>query len=235
MWEATIEGRQLNFRLAGINNQNFIMRDEETGTWWQQVTGEAILGPLKGRRLAPVFHDELTFGVWQQEQPGGRVLRPDDGSAWREFSENWEEETAKMPVVSEADASEPLPPRTIVVGLKLNGVAKAYPLTAVEKQSPIMDSVGGVPVVLILGADKKSVRAFEASIEGQRTEFFVRPGDSSLTLSDAKTGSAWDFTGRAVAGPLAGRELKKVPVLKDYWFDWKIYKPRTLLYTIGAQ
>ncbi|MBA3256470.1 MAG: DUF3179 domain-containing protein [Pyrinomonadaceae bacterium] len=42
MWEATVDGRQLHFQLAGINNQNFIMRDEETGSWWQQVNGEAI-------------------------------------------------------------------------------------------------------------------------------------------------------------------------------------------------
>ena len=48
MWETTIDGRTLHFHLAGINNQNFIMRDEETGSWWQQVTGEAILGPAEG-------------------------------------------------------------------------------------------------------------------------------------------------------------------------------------------
>ena len=54
MWETTIDGRTLHFHLAGINNQNFIMRDEETGSWWQQVSGEAMLGPLKGRRLKPV-------------------------------------------------------------------------------------------------------------------------------------------------------------------------------------
>ena len=34
-----VDGRRLHFHLAGINNQNFIMQDEETGTWWQQVTG----------------------------------------------------------------------------------------------------------------------------------------------------------------------------------------------------
>ena len=42
-----VDGRRLTFRLAGINNQNFIMRDEQTGTWWQQVSGLAIHGPLK--------------------------------------------------------------------------------------------------------------------------------------------------------------------------------------------
>ncbi len=77
MWEATVDGRRLTFRLAGINNQNFIMRDEETGSWWQQITGECILGPLKGRRLKQFDHDELTFAQWKREHPGGRVLRPD--------------------------------------------------------------------------------------------------------------------------------------------------------------
>ena len=41
MWASEIDGRKLTFHLAGINNQNFIMRDEETGSWWQQVTGVA--------------------------------------------------------------------------------------------------------------------------------------------------------------------------------------------------
>ena len=54
------------------------MQDDETGTWWQQVSGEAILGPLKGRRLALVPSDQLTFGMWAAEAPNGRVLRPDD-------------------------------------------------------------------------------------------------------------------------------------------------------------
>jgi hypothetical protein len=53
VWETTVDGKPLHFHLAGINNQNFIMRDEETGSWWQQVSGEAIHGPLKGRRLRP--------------------------------------------------------------------------------------------------------------------------------------------------------------------------------------
>lgn len=235
MWESEVEGRRLNFRLAGINNQNFIMQDEQTGSWWQQVSGEAILGPLKGKRLASVFHDELTFDVWKREQPSGRVLRPDDSRPWKKFSENWEEKTARMPVVTPSDEGEPFPPRTTVVGLSLNGAAKAYPLSAVERQSPVVDNVGGVPVLIVMGDDGKSVRAFEATVGGERAEFFARPGSKPLALTDAKTGSVWDFTGRAVEGPLAGQELKKVPLLKDYWFDWKTYNPRTQVYRIGDQ
>ena len=42
-----MNGRVLHFYLAGINNQNFLMRDKETGTWWQQITGKALYGPLQ--------------------------------------------------------------------------------------------------------------------------------------------------------------------------------------------
>ena len=72
-----MDGKRLTFRLAGINNQNFVMEDLETGSWWQQVTGAAFLGPLKGRRLTPIEYDQLTFATWRSESPGGRVLRPD--------------------------------------------------------------------------------------------------------------------------------------------------------------
>jgi hypothetical protein len=54
VWSSAIDGRVLTFRLVGINNQNFVMQDDQTGSWWQQVSGEAILGPLKGRRLTLV-------------------------------------------------------------------------------------------------------------------------------------------------------------------------------------
>ena len=99
MWEAQIDNRKLTFHLAGVNNQNFIMRDDETGSWWQQISGEAILGPMKGRRLNQVFHDELSFVTWKSEKPQGRILRPDDKAAARYASKDWEEGIAKLPVV----------------------------------------------------------------------------------------------------------------------------------------
>ena len=235
MWEATTDGRRLKFHLAGINNQNFIMEDEETGTWWQQVSGEAIHGALKGRRLKGVFHDELTFATWKRERPHGRVLKPAaDNDAWRKFSERWEEQTAKLPVVAQPEAGDRLAPRAVVMGVSVNGAAKAYPLEAIERQSPIMDEVGGAPLVVVLGEDKKSVRAFEPVVDGRELEFYVQTEAGAWRMFDGETRSEWDFTGRAVAGALAGRQLKKIPLLKDYWFDWKLYHPQTLVYAFNA-
>lgn len=234
MWRAEIDGRKLSFHLTGINNQNFLMHDGETGSWWQQVTGQALQGPLKGRRLDLVFHDEISFADWKREHPGGRVLRPDDSVPWREFSQNWEEETARMPVVIPAKAGDPLGPREVIVGVRLRGAAKAYPLAALRKQSPVADTVGGVPILLVLGEDGRSVRAFERTLDGRELSLFQKPGASPLRLVDAETGSEWTFAGEAVSGPLSGKKLAKVFVLKDYWFDWRAYNPGTRVYTLGA-
>jgi len=230
-----VNGQTLTFRLAGINNQNFIVRDEETGSWWQQVSGEAIQGSLKGQKLENVWLDELSFGIWKRENPNGRVLRPDEKilQANKYESADWETDVAKMPVRIGDKLDATLEPRTLVVGVTAGGKSKAYPFSAIEKQSPILDWVGGREIVVLLGVDRKSVRAFERKLNGRTLEFFVKPDSSEIV--DAETGSVWDFSGKAVKGELAGKQLEKVQVLKDYWFDWKNYNPETQLYTLGSR
>ena len=82
-----MDGLRLTFHLAGINNQNFLMRDDETGTYWQQVSGAAVSGPFKGRNLVLVSSDELTFGLWKTEQPHGTLVK-DDAKFISEYAPN---------------------------------------------------------------------------------------------------------------------------------------------------
>lgn len=226
-----MNGRPLRFRLSGINNQNFIMRDEETGTWWQQVSGEAILGPLRGQRLEPMPQDEITFAQWRIEQPRGRVLRKDPNV--KEYAgRDWEAEIARLPTVTKLHDTR-LQPRELIVGVRVDGVAKAYPMSAIRKQSPIIDIIGRTPIAVILGPDGKSVRAFKRVVDGRTLEIFAQSGGPYLIA--AQSGSEWDFAGRAVRGPLAGKTLPKIEILSDYWFDWQTYNPGTLLYALGAR
>jgi hypothetical protein len=235
VWETTVDGRVLHFHLAGINNQNFIMKDEETGSWWQQVTGEAIFGPLKGKSLKPAFMDELTFATWKREQPQGRVLSPDEKIAAKgEYAPaDWEDRMLRVPVATQVSAPA-LDKRELVVGITVNNASGAYPVAALQKQNPIIDSLGGTPLVIVLGEDGKSIRAFDRTVDGHEREFFLKPNSVPLRLIDDK-GTEWDFTGTALNGTLTGKQLTKIAVLKDYWFDWKTYNPKTIVYTLGAQ
>src|SRR5580698_8823397 len=94
-----VAGRRLTFHLAGINNQNFLMRDEETGSYWQQISGAAISGPMQGRQLTLVLSDELTFRTWKIEEPEGAVLKevPQDASEYE--AKDWDVHMKERPAV----------------------------------------------------------------------------------------------------------------------------------------
>jgi len=179
-----VNGRALHFYLAGINNQNFLMRDKETGTWWQQITGKAIYGPLKGASLELVLSDELTFGEWKSEVSGGKVLAevPKYG---KEYDSNWEPETAKYPVVISFPGTE-LKSRDVVVGLEMDGPGRAYPWDTLVKQSPVVDRVNGKPLLVAVGPDGKSFRVFVSRIDGKDAEFFLKGEAESESAGTAK-------------------------------------------------
>jgi hypothetical protein len=230
VWSAVLDGRRLTFRLAGINNQNFVMRDEQTGTWWQQVSGRAIQGPMKGRRLTLVPHDELTFDLWKTEQPHGRVLKMDAEIAKQDEYEppDWEEHVGRFPVRVATEFGGPLQPRTIVVGISIDGRSKAWPQSSVLASGATIDQVGEVPVAIVVAPDGKSIRAFDRRVKGQTLTFVKAGVDArSGTLLDLETMSEWDFTGRATTGELTGAQLSRIDYLLDYWFDWKTYHPDT--------
>jgi len=245
VWKRVVDGKALHFYLAGINNQNFLMRDNETGTWWQQITGKAIYGPMQGSTLELVPSDELTFGEWKSEVSNGKIFAP-VAKYTKEYDSKWEADVAKLPVVISFPGTE-LKSRDVVVGLTIGGASRAYPWETLVKQSPVVDRVNGTPLLVAVGPDGKSFRVFISRIDGKDAEFFLKgeegsagsqpavagaasPRTSAWTLVDATTASEWNFQGCATNGPSKGKCLDRVNALKDYWFDWRNYHPDTTIY-----
>jgi len=195
VWTRTVNGRVLHFYLAGINNQNFLMRDKETGTWWQQITGKAIYGPLKGASLQLVLSDELTLGEWKSEVPDGKILA-EVPKYIKEYDSNWEPEVAKLPVVISFPGTE-LKSRDVVVGLQMDGPGRAYPWDTLMKQSPVVDRVRGVPLLVAVGPDGKSFRVFVSRIDGKDAEFFLKGETEAETTTDPKTETKTETPGAA--------------------------------------
>jgi Protein of unknown function (DUF3179) len=223
-----VGGRILTFRLIGINNQNFLMEDLETHSWWQQVSGTAINGPLKGEQLDPVIQDEVTYGLWRREHPAGRVfaLNAEDD----QIKIDWEYGVATMKTVVPARPGDTMDRRTVIIGVIAEGQAKAYPQTLLRQTRAVMDRVGSTPVAVLMGADDNSARVFDRRLDDRELELLARPKASPAVFVDAETGSEWDIGGTARSGPLAGRQLRRLPQLTDYWFDWQNYHPTTLIY-----
>jgi hypothetical protein len=233
VWGREVDGLRLTFHLAGINNQNFLMRDEQTGTFWQQISGIAISGPLRGRKLTLVPSDELTFGLWKTEQPKGTVVKDVAAFTSEYASRDWDVRMRRVPTVL-SYAQPGLSPRTLVVGIRAFGAARAFPYDSLVKQKLTTDRLGAVPILIVLGPDGKSLRAFRADAPGLRGEAdFYRIEEGGLMM-DGATGSRWNFQGCATDGPAKGSCLGRVEMIKDYWFDWRQYNPETTVFGIAS-
>lgn len=154
VWDPMVDGKRLHFRLAGINNGNALMRDEETRSVWQQSTGEAIFGPLKGQHLKLLHSSELRYALWQKEQPQGDVLKPDAPYIPEYEKKGW---------AARIDA-----------GVTVAGKNKTYPINSILSAKLIQDRVADSAVRVVLGPDGTSIRVFEAAeltfARGEATE-----------------------------------------------------------------
>jgi Protein of unknown function (DUF3179) len=235
VWGREVNGLILTFHLAGINNQNFLMRDEETGTYWQQISGLAISGPLAGKTLLPVHCDELTFALWKSEEPHGTVMK-DVAAFVPEYSpRDWDVRMKRVPtVISHAEPG--LAARDLMLGAHAGGAARAFPYEAVKREKLILDRVGTEPVLLVLGLDNESVRAFSRTLPGGRgIADFYRITDQAGFMVDSIGASHWNFRGCATEGPMKGACLTPIELIKDYWFDWREYNPETTVFGIPVR
>ena len=137
------------------------------------------------------------------------MLRPvkeaqDEYADW-----NWEKRMKKARTVVAKAKGDPLEPRDVVVGIVRNGRARAYPFPRMKAQNPVIDQLGGEPIVVVVGDDRKSVRVFKAEVDGRSLSLLRKAEPGPIRLVDAETGSEWDFTGAAVAGPLDGRPARE--------------------------
>lgn len=74
------DGRVLDFGTTGkLRNSDLVMYDRQTESWWQQFTGEAIVGELTGARLTMLPSRLESFARFRQRRPDGLVLLPPAG------------------------------------------------------------------------------------------------------------------------------------------------------------
>lgn len=233
VWNRTVDGETLYFRLAGINNGNALMRDEETGSIWQQSTGQAIFGHFKGRQLDLIHSDELTFSLWRAEQPKGLVLKPDVTYESEYETKDWERHIEKTHTVIDTGKSG-IAPHELMLGMVVSGQSKAYPVKSILAAKVVQDEIAGTTVVIVVGPDQASIRVFQVNpTSGAMTFVPLEKGSQtgvSGLMKDAATESIWDFQGCAIRGKLSGRCLKPLDGSKDYWFDWMNHHPTTLVF-----
>jgi len=121
-----------------------------------------------------------------------------------------------------------------VLGVEVNGIAKAYPIRILNYHEIVNDDFDGVPVVIAFCPLCGSGMAFSAKIDGQARTFGVSGllYNSDVLLYDRQTESLWSqIMMQAVAGPDSGKELDFLPTTATTWGNWRAAHPTTLVLT----
>ena len=120
-----------------------------------------------------------------------------------------------------------------VLGVMVNGVAKAYPISIMNYHEIVNDEFAGQPVVVTYCPLCGSGIAFDAAIDGQAKTFGVSGllYNSDVLLYDRQTQSLWSqIMMQAVTGPMAGKELQMLPTMNTSWGEWKaVFKCKRII------
>ncbi len=137
------------------------------------------------------------------------------------------------PVFAAVDA-EFMSDSDVVVGLAINGEARAYPIFILVWHEIVNDVVGGVPISVTYCPLCYTNQVFERTSGGQVLEFGVsgKLYNSNLLMYDRQTDSYWSQAlGEAVVGELTGAQLDIVPLDVIRWGDWRDLHPDTVVLT----
>jgi len=120
-----------------------------------------------------------------------------------------------------------------VIGVEIQGEARAYPLSILNWHEVVNDTIGGVPIAVVYNPLADAACAFERERGGATARFGfsgLMHQSSALIYEPEGDGSLWSpLLGRAVSGPSAGQELDPVPAALVRWGDWLERHPDTTL------
>jgi hypothetical protein len=218
---ARVEDR-LELGAVGLRNGVFILYDRKTRSWWSQVAGTAVQGPLAGERLVKLASTVTTWAAWRREHPQTSVWGDPSLPGRRRFTG---ESLSRITLAGEG----PIVNQDLVVGIEGETSARAYLLRRLAGAGRVAnDTVDGAPVVVVLEEDAVSVHAWGRSVKGRTLTFEAAGG----TLVDRETRSSWDArTGRALSGALAGASLETVVYTTALWYAWRSQRPDTTLWS----
>ena len=240
VFDRRVDGDVLRFGVSGfLRNSDLIMWDDKTQSWWQQFTGEGIVGTYTGTLLDIVPSQVVSYGAFKAQYPAGEVLSTEG----RNYGVN--------PYVGYDSSAQPflftgIPDNRLfatarILGAEINDVTVAYPFETLAEQNLINDTLADVDVVALWqsGAvsaldsaeiansrDVGMAGLFERNLDGQTLTFSVNNG----AIVDDQTGSTWNVFGTATDGELAGSQLTQINAFPHFWFAWAAFHPETTVY-----
>ncbi len=237
----------LDFGTTGrLRNSDMVMYDRQTESWWQQFSGEAIVGTMLGQKLTDLPASIVSMAEFSRAYPDGKVLSRDTGYR-RPYGRNpyaGYDSIRDRPWLFSGRVDPRLKPMERVLSVTVGDKMKLYPASSIKSSHLVQERVNGQDVLVVaagsmfsaldrsqIGDSRKipSMVAFRPDIDGRKLDFSWQDNN----LVDRQTGSTWSVLGAAVKGPLKGKQLQSLRGGMHFAFAWLAFNPDVPIYGLN--
>jgi hypothetical protein len=236
VFDPVLEGKEHTFDAVGPQRGLPVLQDRETGSVWSALTGEALSGPLTGKRLALIPSLILTWDRWKRLHSDSWVLAEDSGLS-PHYTARVTAPVCPLPR-SAADLSRRADPRlqpeALVIGIAAGERQVAYPLTDKQGRYPVRPRVvtvthlGSQRLVILSDPAARAAAVYQPEAN-QHLTLTVQENSAPPQWRDRQTGSTWNFQGQCVQGPLKGEVLAPANFVRVRWYAWSAVYPKTAI------
>ncbi len=249
IFDRKLDGVVYDFGVSGnLRNSDLIMWDRQTESWWQQLTGNAIIGQLAGKKLRILPSSIIAWSDFKAAHPQGKVLSKKTGYL-RRYGDNpyvGYDRADTPPFLFDGKLDDRLQPKERVLAVTIGGVNAAFPFGVLRSERVVSYTLNGQEMVILFkpgarsalgaqsiadAADVGATGVFDPNLDGEKLRFRVE-GEHFV---DRDTGSVWNILGEAIDGPLAGKKLTPIVHANHFWFTWAAFKPDTTIYGSESQ
>jgi hypothetical protein len=243
VFDRRVAGTTTTFGVSGtLFGSAMVMYDRATRSLWTQPNGRAVVGARTGAELTILASSLLPWAEVRRGFPNVQVVLSDRGELSSATNPYEGYDSSDSPFLFRGRLDPRLPPFERVAGVSFGGQSQAWSFGFLAERRALSAVVGG-QALLVLWAKGTSSPLDDGDVRqgreiGSSAVYDPRLGDRSLTLvpetsgfRDRETGTTWSLSGRALIGPLAGEQLRRLPSQDAFWFAWAAFNPTTTLVT----
>lgn len=170
VFDPVVDGERVEFGTSGrLWQSNLLMYDRKTDSLWSQVLGEAVVGEVTGATLAVIPSDIARFGTFAKAYPGGEVLSRDTGALRVYGSDPYgsyytNNSAIYFPLRNQDDR---LPTKALVLGVVIDGQAKAYAADAIKEAGEVDDEFQNKMIIARWDTALDAAQLFERLASGE--------------------------------------------------------------------
>ena len=244
VFDRDLDGVRYDFGTTGrLRLSDMVMYDRQTESWWQQFTGQAIIGDLNGDKLKIIPSNIVAFESFKKQYPKGLVLSRETGHR-RNYGRNpyaGYDDINSSPFLFRGKVDKRIRPMERVLSLRSNDKTLLFELTALQEKPVINSEFEGTSFVVLAfedmnsALDKSEIKSsrlipsasvYSAMVDNKKLTFQFEDG----VVTDRETGTSWNIFGIAEQGELAGQQLQQLDHGVHFAFAWLAFDPEAEIF-----